>query len=815
MPVSLINDMFILRGYHHEYLPAQFQQLLEGYSKTQERYVSLAMSPIAIVHKPQEDEDRPGADLRVAPFTAWEGVWDGEAWADPVLYGHMKSLYESDLPFWIQFDSHMSRNFDTLFPISEDRKTWATSTWPIAPFGTTPAAPTTHNGNLFVDGFVVTDGVTIDDETGVVYFETAPDEDAAIYFRYTWRAYVRIAQFDFAALEGGQGNTTYVGRALFEMVAPNYSDDPWPITVNSWSAEAGDPYPATGADPDREVCTTPFAPASLSSVARAGSTDAWTDPTNARYVDSSYASIAALGVGDKAEYLRPLFSPPIDIPADATLTRARLGVKGYVDPVSGLSIDIIDDSVFLTNNGVQVGANKATDQPVPRADSWRWYDWDLTSLGLTVADMESGLIGADIGFKASPASYSNPDWAITYEYDGQSYTTRPTSSIQTEWDDSTDLDVTVDQTEQADGQVVAQQDGTVRVVATYIGGGTAPDNIFVQVYSKARAYTDDADEITALVDNGQGDAGVFAVGNDATSEGTHTYKLAVVDGVASKSLQMFAQASRSFIYSETDDPQARALLEVTGTVVAYPTSDLYVGAVTLNICWQNPTPVDEGSGDESYISPEIQRSDFQWSKGWLTEPYWREGYGEGTCGCLQDIDGNGAGIPSGNAFGAGTIVQPPTTGDFWISGEYEAQDNGDMASTSLLSDNASGDNTTDESNPEGAATAGTKELTAIKAFSSGVDFDRIKIVAGWNDDFEFAVAYSDDMVTWIPFDGSPPITGPGSGAYTASAQLEQTTTPDNAKYFRVSARCSVGGFGTQKVGLFDFRVFDGVTERTP
>ena len=87
--------------------------------------------------------------------------------------------------------------------------------------------------------------------------------------------------------------------------------------------------PRTGA----ESCSTPFGPASGSSLARTGSTDAWTNPNNVT-IGAPVASTTTLGAGDKTEWLVAEGAPPSPLlPTGVALTsvtafaRIRLGTQ--------------------------------------------------------------------------------------------------------------------------------------------------------------------------------------------------------------------------------------------------------------------------------------------------------------------------------------------------------------------------------------------------------------------------------------------------------------------------------------------------------
>lgn len=170
---------------------------------------------------------------------------------------------------------------------------------------------------------------------------------------------------------------------------------------------------------------------------------------------------------------------------------------------------------------------------------------------------------------------------------------------------------------------------------------------------------------------------------------------------------------------------------------------------------------------------------------------------------MSHLSLTGAGAPSSSAL---------APGDYFIRDQYEYTLATGLTTTTQQDDGSSGDVTTHDDNPTGAASGATKEMTFFKAYASAVSFDSAKFNPWNTDQLDISLSYSNDFVTWNPFDGAGPLIVPGLGTYDNwSGQLTQANTQTTAKYFRLSVRDTAA---SSKVGSSDFRIFDGVTERT-
>lgn len=372
----------------------------------------------------------------------------------------------------------------------------------------------------------------------------------------------------------------------------------------------------------------------MNAATRSGATVAFGNPGNAVGApDSDSASTTGAGVAGKTGLLRATgFDLGAPVWDGATPKKVRLAVFAGVTPMDGLSFDFVDDHVFLTKAGVQIGTNQATNTPLIRGGGWRSYDIDLTGLGLTPADFNSMQVGANVGFTCAEDAYVAGDFDVDVIYEGEAYRSKPTQVDVDAWGSAgANTNVTVTETTEVSGSVVARQTGNVTVRATYTGVGSAPSHVFLSVYSKARATTDNPFQRTAVADNGLRNASTMTAGqNEAVSEGTTLVKVPVVAGIAEFTLSPSSSASRTFASSEyTDTPSATASVEVTATAAAAPTASVFVSGFSLIASWTGGAytpPVEEEP--LPYGGP--LRDDVDFSKGWQdgNEPFgWKEGMG--------------------------------------------------------------------------------------------------------------------------------------------------------------------------------------------
>lgn len=154
-------------------------------------------------------------------------------------------------------------------------------------------------------------------------------------------------------------------------------------------------------------------------------------------------------------------------------------------------------------------------------------------------------------------------------------------------------------------------------------------------------------------------------------------------------------------------------------------------------------------------------------------------------------------------------------GGYFIRDVYEHPNLTGLTATTKFNDGTEPDTTTDESNPAGAA-SGTDPhvMTCFLVWSAPVTFDTAKIVPGYTEQLAYVLAYSMDGTTWTNFTGVPPVQGLRAGTYGAGSQLEQTTTAASLRVLRISVSDEIFvASPATKVGLFDARLYLGVTER--
>lgn len=640
---GLITGKIIVKGIQYDATPGAWRELHEdGFDVREQSTPVLDGKRVVMVQAPKADGTRPGIETRLVQYQAWEATFDAEAWLPPEMYTHLKILRKAQVPFWLQFDDVMSWDFAPCYSVEETGKYWHTPTYPITPFGNSPVSPRIHDGNLYVDDVVQHSGYTIDDEFGVITFDPPISTTSQVVMRYTWRAYCRIAAFDAAEVDHAPTKTCYVGKVVFEQIAPNYADQSWQVTPTYWStADKGTtPQPAAPVPGGVLLCTNPTNPTAASSVARSGSTVAWSNPGNALSNDDTYAT-AALTTSDFTEALAlgPI-PPPFVIPSSAVLATARLRVDCLVTPATGLSFDVLDDFVYLTLNGTETGANLAKNSAVSTAEGMTFYDIDLTGYGLTVDDFNNSLVGAKIGYKLDNTQYHTGDFAITYEYSGTGKTVKPSGATSAAWGSGgTNTSVTATNTIAVDGAVQAIEQGSITVKATYTGSAPTPKYVFLSIHAHADAGSDNPLQRNATADNGMGDASVMdADSNSATSDGTHTVKVPVMSGVASYTINLKAQASRTFRAADAiSSPMASAEVSVTATAVAPSSPTVKVNSADFYLCWTGGALPPGVVNTDPPINADRYVSDLVWSTGWpdgVPPTGWKTGIGDNRgCGC--------------------------------------------------------------------------------------------------------------------------------------------------------------------------------------
>lgn len=263
------------------------------------------------------------------------------------------------------------------------------------------------------------------------------------------------------------------------------------------------------------------------SVARSGSTLAWSNLANSIASDNAYGTCSPFDPGDKSE----LIQIELDAPGVALLTlpsTIRVAVEMQVDPDDGTGTWIVDDLVkFGTALDGPMGSNAAQTQPVGPSDTVRFYDVPTDAYVDFLTKLNAGDICLFLGYKATPDAPFDPlDWTVSVS---------PTSPRTTS------------------GNTGPLALTTAYVVtATWIGVGDAPPYVPLSLHSvcKAGVFTFVGNPTwtgTASADNGIGDTDSGAISgagsNFRLADSTEVFVESVSGGVATKTATLVGSAS--------------------------------------------------------------------------------------------------------------------------------------------------------------------------------------------------------------------------------------------------------------------------------
>ena len=143
---------------------------------------------------------------------------------------------------------------------------------------------------------------------------------------------------------------------------------------------------------------------------------------------------------------------------------------------------------------------------------------------------------------------SQTNWQILYVKSGKSVTTWPNGGFpETPWlQNGTVMSAGMPQVMFVMGSASASTNGSVRVVGTWVGSGSAPTQQWVAISSTSSAGGLGSVTLGAI-DNGLGDT-LVANSNGATMSGVHLFKLAVNNGCFEKQLALL-HLSRVQVFS--------------------------------------------------------------------------------------------------------------------------------------------------------------------------------------------------------------------------------------------------------------------------
>src|SRR5579863_1672946 len=251
MSTTLFPNVFIVRGVQFVTSPGKWTAINQSPYGVRESVVGTTDgSNLVTVHTPADILNTGiGISQRVNKNQAFTGTWEQGSWMDNTMYNYLKQLYETNTPFWLQFDDEMSRTANPVMFAnpSGDLQTFFSPTYPAFPYGFTPSNIAFHSESMVYD----TTKFFINNVSGVgaltllynqefgIYKTSAPLSAGAIFSGlYTWRLYCRITSFIMHGF--GLADHVYSGSVTFEGLKFPYLDVDYyniiipGLTTNVW-----------------------------------------------------------------------------------------------------------------------------------------------------------------------------------------------------------------------------------------------------------------------------------------------------------------------------------------------------------------------------------------------------------------------------------------------------------------------------------------------------------------------------------------------------------------------------------------------------
>lgn len=315
-------------------------------------------------------------------------------------------------------------------------------------------------------------------------------------------------------------------------------------------------------------------------VARASSTLAWASPSNVLST-SVYTTTGNYLPGIIADYLKVSIAAPSP-PLGSLPTTLLLSLNGYLTTVGTFLCDVIDDVIQLGKT-TPLGTNAAQNLSWGGAPTVR--QWNVPTDGITLADLNAGLIFVFLGFKAYPFdshTYDSGNWTITYTASGQS----DNNGTIVAW-----VSGPGPFTSSGSGSLprFASANGTITPTATWIGGGSAPTYVPLSVRSQESATASlvpapgGTSSCTATVTDGFGNTDSEAGSTvDAELDTTRKVRATVIGSVAIYPLTVTSIASSISSSPPVTGTPDRTSVNVTAAVANPDATILHLNSMTLS-----------------------------------------------------------------------------------------------------------------------------------------------------------------------------------------------------------------------------------------
>lgn len=327
-----------------------------------------------------------------------------------------------------------------------------------------------------------------------------------------------------------------------------------------------EPYEYAANNPPGEssvsACIGPSATsAAISEVNRSGDLS-WSLIGNALQSDDLRASAGSFAAGQDTQVLRvaSLIPSPL-IPADATLTSIQIYVEDSVSSTAVNALPIVSDKAQVRLSGSDYGSDQSGWAP-PTTDTARALAVTLGSI--TAANVNSGLLGLDLGYKTSITADHNTagNWNI-------SVSPAPI-------------------TDGPNGFPVSRTT-IFTISATYTGPGSPPPSVNVSVQSDCVLAVDGSlgagnYPIIISVDNGIGDTDTLnamsADNPSVTANSTTTLNIPLTAGTGTRQVTLVATSSGT-----TFDVVGTIDQAVTASFTSWASQTVRVDSVLLKVCY--------------------------------------------------------------------------------------------------------------------------------------------------------------------------------------------------------------------------------------
>jgi hypothetical protein len=240
---TLLPNVFVVRGVQFTTVPGKWEILNSSPYGVRDSVAATADgSNLLIIHQPADILNTGiGIEQRLNKNQAFQATWDTGSWMDACMYNYLKQLYETNTPFWLQFDDEMSRLANPVLfnNPSSDLQTFFTPTYPAFPYGFTPTNVAFHLESMvydttkfFINNVSGVGALTLlySPEYGIIKTSAPLSVGGQLSGLYTWRLYCRISQLNLHGFN--LGDHVYAGTVIFSQIKfPVLDPDYYNITL--------------------------------------------------------------------------------------------------------------------------------------------------------------------------------------------------------------------------------------------------------------------------------------------------------------------------------------------------------------------------------------------------------------------------------------------------------------------------------------------------------------------------------------------------------------------------------------------------------